>query len=192
MGAKTGTSAKTGMAKKAEVVAHADVEPTLLWRYVVGSFGVRIPVSTSAALLVPQSITLAIMKWRLAHLSPGNRWVPVLKRYIEYCSALLDGVGGDASQVPPSLTWVPPQLVGGGKGSESIGRTRCGKVVEVLFDCHGDFSGFVLDECCERTVFETRERAIGELVLRAVRDGMRLCVTVDATCGRIVRLAVTA
>ncbi len=176
----------------AGVVVKAVVERTLLWRYVVGSFVVRIPVSTSAAMLAPEAMTLAIMKWRLAQLSPGNRWVPVLQRYIAYCSARLDGVGGDASQVPASLTWVPPQLAGGGKAGEPDGRTRCGKVAEVLFDCHGDFCGFVLDECCARPVFETRERAIGELVLRACHDGMRLCVTVDGTCGRIVRLAVTA
>ena len=89
------------------------VERPLLWRYVVGSFVVRIPVSTSEAMLVPESITLAIMKLRLAHLSPGNRWAPVLQRYIQYSSARLDGVGGDSSQVPPSLTWVPPFLTGG-------------------------------------------------------------------------------
>ncbi len=176
----------------ASAVAKVVVERTLQWRYVVGSFVVRIPVSTSAAMLVPEAITLAIMKWRLAQLSPANRWVPVLERYIAYCSARLDGVGGDASQVPPSLTWVPPQLTGGGKSGEPGSRTRCGKVAEVLFDCHGDFCGFILDECCERPLFETRERAIGELVLRACRDQMRVCVTVDATCRRIVRLAITA
>ncbi len=170
------------------VAPAAVLQPTALWRYVVGSFVVRIPVSTSGAMLVPEATTLAIMKWRLAQLSPGNRWVPVLQRYIAYCSARLDGVGGDASQVPASLTWVPPQLAGG----EPESRTRCGKVAEVLFDCHGDFCGFVLDECCGRPAFETRERAIGELVLRACRDGLNLTVTVDETCGRIVRLAVTA
>ncbi len=177
---------------QALVVAKGAVQRTLQWRYVVGSFVVRIPVSTSAAMLVPESVTLAIMKWRLAQLSPGNRWVPVLQRYISYCSARLDGVGGDASQVPASLTWVPPQVADGGRGPEPGGLTRCGKVAEVLFDCHGDFYGFVLDECCARTVFETREHAIGDLVLRASRDGMRLCVTVDVTCRRVVRLAVMA
>ncbi len=171
----------------AGVAVQVAVERPVLWRYVVGSFVVRIPVSTSAAMLAPEAITLAIMKWRLAHLSPGNRWAPVLQRYIAYCSARLDGVGGDASQVPASLTWVPPQLAGGKRGD----RTRCGKVVEVRFDCHGDFCGFVLEECCERHVFETRERAIGKLALHTCREEMRLCVTVDEMCGRIVRLAVT-
>ena len=170
----------------------AQTVTTPLWHYVVGSFVVRVPVGTSATLLVPEEITLAIMKWRLSQLSPSNRWTPVLQRYITYCSARVDGLGGNASQVPASLTWVPPQLAGGGGGGKPSGRTRCGKVAEVLFDCHGDFCGFVLDECCTHHAFETRERIIGELVLRTCRDGMRLCVTVDGACGRIVRLAVTA
>ena len=99
-------------------------------------------------------MTLAIMKWRLAHLSPGSRWAPVLERYIKYCSARLDGIGGDSSQVPPSLTWIPPSA---GRGRRGMHRRRahgelCGKVAEVLFDCHGEFEGFVLDDCCEQRV----------------------------------------
>ena len=132
------------------------------------------------------------MKWRLAHLSPGNRWRPVLERYIQYCSARYDGVGGDSSQVPPSLTWIPPQVGGGKGGGDRHERTRCGQVAEVMFDCHGDFCGFVLEDCCDREVFETRQRAIRDLVLRACRGGLRLCVTVDEKCGRITRLTVTA
>jgi hypothetical protein len=174
-------------ASPAGVAIQVAVERLVQWRYVVGSFVVRIPVSTSAAMLAPEATTLAIMKWRLAHLSPGNRWAPVLQRYIAYCSARLDGIGGNAAQVPASLTWVPPQLTRGVPAD----RTRCGKVVEVRFDCHGDFCGFVLEECCERHVYETRDRAIGRLALQTCREEMRLCVTVDEPCGRIVRLAVT-
>jgi hypothetical protein len=55
---------------------------------VVGSFVVRIPVSTAEQMRIPEAITLSIMKWRLANLSPGDRWAPVLQRYIAYCSAL--------------------------------------------------------------------------------------------------------
>jgi len=79
-----------------------------------------------------------------------------------------------------------------GSGDEPRSGTRCGRVAEVLYDCHGDFTGFVLEECCERHIFETRDRGVGELVLRACRDGLRLCVTVDGECRRIARLAVTA
>lgn len=67
----------------------------------------------------------------------------------------------------------------------------CGKVVEVLFDCHGDFCGFVLEDCGKRRHLESRERAIGEVVLRACRENLSLCVRFCAETGRIEGLAVT-
>ena len=50
------------------------------WRYVVGTFQVRIPVSTEDVLLFPEENTLAVLKWRLQTMSPSYRWYPVLKR----------------------------------------------------------------------------------------------------------------
>jgi hypothetical protein len=167
------------------------IERRILWRYVVGSFVVRIPVSTGEKMLIPEAMTLAIMKWRLAHLSPGSRWAPVLERYIKYCSARLDGVGGDSSQVPPSLTWTPPLADGGGKGG-SHERELCGKVAEVLFDCHGAFEGFVLDDCCTRHLVESRERGVADLVLRACRENLTLCVRFCPNSRRIEGLAIGA
>jgi hypothetical protein len=60
----------------------------------------------------------------------------------------------------------------------------------VLFDCHGDFRGFVLDDCCERQVLESRERAIGELALRACGEDLRLCVRLCERTGQIEEIAV--
>jgi hypothetical protein len=142
-------------------------------------------------MLAPEATTLAIMKWRLANMSPSNRWVPVLERYIAYSSTRLNAVGGDAGSVPASLTYIPPSLLAPGRGGAPGETTTCGKVSEVLFDCHGDFIGFVLDNCCDPHAFETRERAIGDLALRACQLNLRLCVTVDKTCNRITRLAIT-
>ena len=173
------------------VLAEAIVERAPLWRYVVGSFVVRIPVSTAEKMRIPDSITLAIMKWKLAHLSPGDKWTPVLQRYIAYWSAKLEGLDVDPTQIPASLTWVPPELKGGRGGQGGRGRGDiCGKVVEVLFDCHGDFRGFVLDDCCERQVLESRERAIGELALRACGEDLRLCVRLCERTGQIEEIAV--
>jgi len=155
------------------------------YRYVVGSFVIRIPVTTSAAIRAPEATTLAIMKWRLANMSPANRWVPVLERYIAYCAARLNGVGGNAGEVPGSLNYIPPQWLAGGGTAE---RTVCGKVAEVLFDCHGDFTGFVIADCCDRHRFESRERTIGDLALRACQLALRLCVTIDPQCNRITRI----
>jgi hypothetical protein len=173
------------------VAEQAIVERAPLWRYVVGSFVVRIPVSTAEQMRIPEAINLSIMKWRLANLSPGDRWAPVLQRYIAYCSARLEGVGGDPTQVPPSLTWIPPELHGGAGPGEGERGSICGKVVEVLFDCHGGFCGFVLEDCGKRRHLESRERAIGEVVLRACRENLSLCVRFCAETGRIEGLAVT-
>jgi len=61
----------------------------------------------------------------------------------------------------------------------------------VAFDCFGDFSGFVLADCCERRAFESRERHICELVLRALRERLNLTVLVAGTePHRIVGLVV--
>ncbi|HET6240193.1 MAG TPA: InlB B-repeat-containing protein [Acetobacteraceae bacterium] len=173
------------------ITTNAVSDRASFYRYIVGTFVVRIPVSTSAAMLAPEATTLAIMKWRLANMSPSNRWVPVLERYIAYSSTRLNAVGGDAGSVPASLTYIPPSLLAPGRGGAPGETTTCGKVSEVLFDCHGDFIGFALDNCCDPHAFETRERAIGDLALRACQLNLRLCVTVDKTCNRITRLAIT-
>jgi hypothetical protein len=169
--------------------AAAVAERTVIYRYVVGAFVVRIPVSNAETMLVREQTTLAVMKWRLDNLSPGNRWAPVLKRYIEYCSARLNGIGGDAGAIPPSLTWHPP-ITGKGGGGREPGREVCGKVAEVLFDCHGAFEGFVLDDCCEPRLIRCRDRGLGELVLLACREHLTLCVRLCRDSERVEGVAV--
>jgi hypothetical protein len=179
-------------AKPAHVVQpDVVIQREIMWRYVVGTFVVRIPVSTGERMLIPEYMTLAIMKWRLAHLSPGSRWAPVLERYIKYCSARLEGIGGDPSQVPPSLTWKPPLPGEGGKGTGRGEGLLCGKVIEVLFDCHGTFEGFVLDDCCEHRRVPSRERGLADLVLRACHENLTVCVKLCPKTGRIEGLAVS-
>jgi hypothetical protein len=184
-------SRKLEKKRKPEALAVVERERLIMWRYVVGSFVVRIPVSTGERMRNSEAMTLAIMKWRVAHLSPGSRWAPVLERYIKYCSARLDGIGGDSSQVPASLTWTPPL-----PGEEGDGHAHelvlCGKVAEVLFDCHGRFEGFVLDDCCRRRRVESRERAIADLVLRACRENLTVCVRLCRESSRIESLTIEA
>jgi hypothetical protein len=194
---RSAPSRKGEKVAKARSTALNDVRTQrgVLWRYVTGTFVVRIPVSTGERMRIPEEMTLAIMKWRVAHLSPSNRWVPVLERYIKYSSARLDGIGGDSSNVPPSLTWKPPlpgEGTKGNKGGERQERKLCGKVVEVLFDCHGEFEGFVLDECCERRLVDSRERGVGNLVMRACRENLTVCVRLCERSNRIEGIAIEA
>jgi len=72
------------------------------WGYVVGTFQVKIPVSSKDDILPSEEDTLAIFKWRLQSMSPTNRWYPVLERYVSYIAARVDGLGGDSSKVVPS------------------------------------------------------------------------------------------
>lgn len=120
---------------KPELISEADVPLTRRWRYVVGTFQIKIPVSTGEAMLFPEENTLAIIKWRLQQMSTFNRWYPVLERYLSYIAARVDGLGGDSQSILPSPNGVPPK---------AFEHEYTGKVREVVFDCFGDFEGLVL------------------------------------------------
>jgi hypothetical protein len=166
-------------------VATAEPDVTT-WRYVVGTFALKIPVATGATMLFPEENTLAIMRWRLQQTSLASRWYPVLERYISLIAARVDGLGGNSGSILPSPTGAPPRLP-----AKRHEKEYHGKICEVLFDCFGDFEGFVLRDCHRDHYFRTREHGIEMLVLRACQEQMRLCVTVDEECGeRIIRLAV--
>jgi hypothetical protein len=156
------------------------------WRYVVGTFQVKIPVTTRDTMLFPEENTLAIMKWRLEQMAPSNRWYPVLERYIGYIADRVDGLGGDSGSILPSPNGIPPEQI-----AKAIDHEYTGKICGVLFDCFGDFEGFVLKDCKGSHAFKTRERGIEEVVLRACKE--RLLVSVFVASGhehRILRLVI--
>jgi hypothetical protein len=153
------------------------------WRYITGAFQVNIPVKADADILPFDMNTLAIFKWRLQVMSPSNRWYPVLQRYIAYLSDRIDGLGGNAGSIAASPTGLPGTVE---KPSEG-GSEFTGKVCEVVYDCFGDFEGFVLSDCCRTHTFKARERGIGEIVLRACKE--RLLVTVSIGCGHEQRIS---
>ncbi len=157
------------------------------WRYVVGTFQVRIPVSTAHLILPEEEDTLAIFKWRLRQMATTNRWYPVLQRYISYLAGRVKGLGGNPDEIPPSVTGAPHKKE---HPCEPV-REYTGKVTEVVYDCFGDIEGFVMSDCCEKHAFKTREREVGQLALRACRERLELTVYVeDEKERRIMRIAV--
>ena len=146
------------------------------WRYVVGSFAVRIPVTTSKVMLPLEEDTLAIMKWRLTQMLPTNRWYPVLVRYISYLSGRVDGLGGNSTTILPNPYGVPPKQI------VHPHEHRCeytGKVMSVVYDRFGDFEGFVLlTEEGHEHCFHAREREIEALVRTAWLQRMVITVFV--------------
>jgi len=150
---------------------------TKTWRYVTGAFQIKIPVTTEDLLLPSEENTLAIMKARLAAMSPAYRWYPVLKRYIEYVSGRVDGSGGNANAIPPSLEGFPAK--GHGQGHEHDGeqvRKHTGKIAGLIFDRFGDFEGFLLDTEDGETKFFSREKDMKDLAERAWRERLRITV----------------
>ncbi|MGP0071106.1 MAG: hypothetical protein ACLPWF_04135 [Bryobacteraceae bacterium] len=158
-------------------VTRATVRDRLLWRYITGSFLVKISVQKESTILPIDENLLAVLKWRLGLIGPGDRWYPVLLRYIGYLTGRINGMGGNASQIPPSPTGyqAPPTVHG-----KHI-REHCytGKVNGLFYDRFGDFEGFDLrTEEGEEHFFRGCEYDLEELVYLAwvERFVIRVCV----------------
>ena len=157
---------------------------TLNWRYIIGTFAVRIPVTIASTMLPQEENTLAIMKWRLAQQTPSDRWVPVLKRYIGLIEGRVNALGGNASTILPS----PWGYRGAPKRKPQPGRHRrwdehgvTGKVDGVIYDRFGDFEGFLLvAEDGDRRVFFGREAEIESLTRFAWEERAVITVLTDA------------
>ena len=66
-----------------------------------------------------------------------------------------------------------------------------GKVASLLYDCFGNFEGFVLDNCGARTTIRSCERAVEEVIRRACRERSKVTARVRGGArGRLLRLAV--
>jgi hypothetical protein len=141
------------------------------WRYVTGTFQVKIPVSTATHILPAERDTLAIFKWRLQQMSPTNRWYPVLERYVALLAARVDGLGGDAGAIPPSPQGAPQEV----RGHEH--EVVAGVVREVLYDCTGRVERFVLGTCCTQRAFRIDEPRLARLLVDAMRHRLRVVVT---------------
>jgi hypothetical protein len=150
------------------------------WRYITGTFAVQIPVTTARVMLPLEETTLAIMKWRLEQMSPGNRWYRVLLRYISLIAGRVDGLGGNAGAILPSPYGVPTS---GEPPAKTFDDT--GKVTGLVYDRFGDFEGFLLlTEHGEERSFRSRESEIEALVRFAWQERVVITVITDASGSR--------
>ena len=77
-------------------------EEAINWRYVTGTFQIKIPIAEAAALLPAEENTLAILKWRLENMPAANKQYPVLQRYVDQISTRVLSFGGDPATIPSS------------------------------------------------------------------------------------------
>jgi hypothetical protein len=69
---------------------------------VVGSFQVNIPVTTAALMLPDEMRNLGVLKHIHKAIPAGDAWDLIFNRYLKGLSDKVDGLGGDASNVPAS------------------------------------------------------------------------------------------
>jgi hypothetical protein len=150
------------------------------WRYVVGTFQVKIPVAAEKVLLEPEENTYAILLWRLGQLSTSNRWYPVMQRYVSLIAARVNALGGNAGTIIASPGGAV--IASGGSGPGQIGPHReefAGKVAGIVYDRFGDFEGFfLLTESGHERVFYSTEAEIEALVRFAWTDRVVISVLV--------------
>lgn len=166
--------------------AAAAAAPPDLERYVVSAFQIRIPVSTSQAMLPPEQTTLAILKARLDGWPKTNRWYPVLQRYVDQIANRVDALGGNAAAIPPNLGgYLPPPH------HHPHDHECTGKICELVFDPFGDLTGFILDDGHHRHRFESCEPHLIPLLLHALKARLTLTVLTTTHANRIHQIRIT-
>ncbi len=154
-------------------------------RKVLGAFRLRVVVKLGEPLLSKLVRNLAVLKYIFQSIPAGDKWHPVFVRYIGQLADQVKDLGVDPDQVPatPDDPGIP-----GRPGGEQDRDCVTGKVAEVIFDCFGCFEGFVLETCeCKRIRFDSKEKGIGELVLRACAEDLLIAVCINRKCEGKIR-----
>jgi len=180
------------VASRGDFEGHLPKRETFVYsqRKVLGAFRMTTVVGSGRALLAKLVRHLAVLRYIFQAIPPGDSWRPVFERYIHQLGQQVSGLGVDPAQVPASADdpGIPGESVGGAE-------LECytGKVKEVVFNCFGNFEGFVLESCCDEVHrFHSSEAAIGELALRACRERLWIVVCVKKGERRICEITVQA
>jgi hypothetical protein len=139
---------------------------------VLGAFRVSVAVKVSEPLLAKLVRNYAVLRYIFEAIPSANSWHPVFVRYIKQLGDQIQGLGVDPGLIPamPDDPGIPR------RPHDGDGDCFTGKVSEVVFNCFGDFEGFVLETCGECHRFRNAEKGIKDLVLLAGKE--RLLITV--------------
>lgn len=143
-------------------------------RRIMGAFQFDIIVSTAKEILPRARRNLSVLRHIAQAIPKHNRWYPVFKRYLEELADRVRGLGGNPDEIAPSPTGSGRLPKADRPGDEPQSYT--GKICQIIYDCFGDFEGFVLEGCLDRHVFECRERAMEALVSKACCERIRVTV----------------
>ena len=139
---------------------------------IIGSFQFDILVKTAAQILPRLVRNLAVLKHIALAIPASDHWHPVFERYLGELSDRVRAMGRNPDEIAASPTGGPPagHAPAAGQGGHS------GKIAQMLYDCFGEFEGFVLDSCGAQHLYRCREPTLEALVRRTCAE--RLTVTV--------------
>ena len=188
---KGARASRTSAAAVAGIQVAAGARPILRWRRIVGSYQITIPVRTKEVMLPAETRLLSVLRWNLGRMSTDERWYQVFSRYVGLIGDRVGALGGDpdtvegspraspAAEERPTTSPVAVTAI-----ASAIPRTAgptCtydGKVSGVVYDCFGDFEGFILDDCGREIRFVVREHEMETLVRFAWRERVAISVVV--------------
>lgn len=137
---------------------------------VIGTFQFNILVKTSQDILPNANRNFSVLKHIAEAIPVENRWYPVFQKYLEELGDRIRGFGGNPDEIPPLYT--------GDEIEEERPKKHqfTGKISQILYDCFGDFEGFILDLCPGERRFNSKEKAMEQIITRACCE--RITVTV--------------
>ena len=180
-------------------------------RSVIGTFQLSVSIGKAADLQAAEVHNLSLLRYIALTVPPASRWYAIFVRYLSVIAGRVRefGVDPDTVEANPDGTGVlvakPDDGPGGGGegpgdgklGGDGLARPIdpdggprpdmfSGKVVELFFDCFGDFQGFEVVTCSHRRIFKSHEPGVERVVRLACRD--RTTVRVYAVGSRVLRL----
>lgn len=163
-------------------------------RQVLGTFQFSISVKPAEQALVTAERLYSIFQWIQQAHTPGDRWYPVLDRYLIGLAGLITALGADPGRIPATPTghgpWlpapIPPAPGPGHREQEAVG-----KIEGLTFDRFGDFDGFtLLAETGRLHRFRSREPAMHFLARQAWVERIRIAVGYEQDSPHIPRSVV--
>jgi hypothetical protein len=140
---------------------------------VIGTTQFNIHIKTESEIVPKLTRNLSVLKHIALSIPTDNRWYPVFQRYLGELGDRLRALGVNPDDVAPSPT-------GSGKGEpRPEPGAITGKIRDLVYDCFGDFEGFVVESCDGRAFFKACERPLEEVVRRACRERSKVTVRTD-------------
>jgi hypothetical protein len=138
-------------------------------RRILGSVQLDVPISTSVEIRPDEERKLAVLRWIRESMNPTDRWIPIFDRWLGHVADRVRGMGGRPEEIEPLGPNTPPD-------HGRPGRAFTGKVRELIYDCHGDFVGFILEDCRRRRGFRSCDRGVERVLQNACDRGNRVTV----------------